>query len=1199
MKIRNRQEGVTLITVVITIVVVIIIAAIGYTASNTGLEEAVSTKFKQEIAEVKKGVDTQKIINSKKGLDEATLNSSFKKVNVSNPPKNFVSFDTEKSTAYLIDLDVIDYTKIKTGQKYKDLQEGDTVTFNEDDVYIYDKKGTVYYVKGISIDGNENVYTIDSREKEGPDVTAENTEGGIISITVIPIKGGEITSVTVDGQMATKESEGVYKFEVVKNGNYTVIATEEGNGATRTTAIVNKLDETDIEGESSKAPTKAIIKINTGEAYTTRQLATLVIDTDAEIMCIKQIKSEETPAAPSSGDATWRRSADTAALYLSEGLNVVHAWFKNKKNDTVLYQKTSIILDTTPPTRTKPDVVVDGYNFEITAKQIDPAVGSGLKKIEIGYKESTASEYKWFEVEDILNPKITIKNNKPNANYNIKSRAEDNVGHITESVEHSTGKLNDIPNGIVIEYSPTTGWTTLSTVVITYPEKAMNDDFERWYRFAEGEWKEATGRVEKLYIEDNMKIDAVVVKKTDTETLFGEIKSLTIENIDVIEPRVENIKLNLSNVPTNFDFRGTATIKDDESGIFAYAIVNSENNPEKWTPLNETLKEKEITFGVKVDTTNYIWIRDIAGNTSKTYVKVEAKKFDDSNIKIELTKDNYEYTGQEIQAEILVKDEDENVTLKKDVHYTITYENNINVGTATATITGKKAYSGTKKINFTIVAVKPTITLENTSYTYDRNNKSIKSATVTGTPNGTTPTGVITYTYYTSEKVDDPNNRTTSANGAASVGGAPSKVGTYYVVAEIAAHGNYLAATSNTAILTIQPCAVTVTFNANGGSVGTNTKTVYYDETYGDLPTATRTGYTFAGWYTSSTGGTKVTNTSTVTNSNAHTLYAHWTANQYTVTLNANGGSVSTSTITVTYDSTYGTLPNPSRTNYNFSGWYTATSGGTQVKSSTVVKITANQTLYAQWKIKNAAPVISLNQLSSKDTTVFNIRANATDAENDKLTYKLYVSSLENSNYVIKVTSSNVEPNTYVRLTANGLNEFQEYWWYIEVSDKYNTVQSEKQKLKTYCSGGGTCYADTCTQNRSTCTYCDGDYQITCSNSSCVETGSGFIPSHCPKCGGGSQQKRETYGCSSCGHFGYILVTWGCSCGYSEKEGSLSVPHSAGSCTHCDSGYVYSGKCSRHNLSDKHYYCNKHSYTGTNSSHTYTCSHGITGKHDS
>lgn len=1163
MKIRNQQEGVTLITVVITIVVVIIIAAIGYTASNTGLEEAVSTKFKQEIAEVKKGVDTQKIINSKKGLDEATLNSSFKKVNVSNPPKNFVSFDAGKATAYLIDLDVIDYTKIKTGQKYKDLQEGDTVTFDKDDVYIYDKKGTVYYVKGISIDGNENVYTIDSREKEGPDVTAENTAGGVISITVIPIKGGEITSVTVEGQMATKESDGVYKFEVVKNGNYTVIATEEGNGATRTTAVVNKLDETDIDGESSKAPTKAIIKINTGEAYTTRQLATLGIDTDAEIMCIKQSKSEDTLDAPSSGDATWRRSADTAALYLSEGLNVVHAWFKNKKNDTVLYQKTSIILDTTPPTRTKPEVVVDGYDFEITAKQIDPAVGSGLKKIEIGYKESTASEYKWFEVEDILNPKITIKNNKPNASYNIKSRAEDNVGHVTESVEHSTGKLNDIPNGIVMEYSPTTGWTNLSTVVITYPERAMDDDFERWYRLAEGEWKEATARVEKLYIEDNMKIDAVVVKKTDTETLFGEIKSLTIENIDVIEPKVENVKLNLSNVPTNFDFGGTAIIRDDESGLFAYAIVNSENNPEKWTPLNETLKEKEITFGVKVDTPNYIWVRDIAGNTAKEYINVEAKDITTSNVKVELTKDNYEYTGQEIQVEILVKDEDENMTLKKDVHYTITYENNINVGTATAIITGRRAYNGTRKITFSIVAAKPTITLDDTSYVYDRNTKSIKSATVTGTPNGTTPTGVITYTYYTSEKVDDQNNRTTSANGAASVGGAPSKVGTYYVVAEIAAHGNYLAATSNTAILTIQPCAVTVTFNANGGSVGTNTKTVYYDETYGDLPTATRTGYTFAGWYTSSTGGTRVINTSTVTNSNAHTLYAHWTANQYTVTLNANGGSVSTSTITVTYDSTYGTLPKPSRSNYDFLGWYTATSGGTQVKSSTVVKITANQTLYAHWTSNNQSPNNPTISFISKTTNSITLKIFGTDPDNDKLTYDIYKKG------AIDGSIDSVASGISTTYTSTGLSEYTSYSYYVIAKDSYgNTAQSENIKVRTYCSGKTYSSWETCNREKVNCTNCNGvgeSYNPMCTHTfadmslydtehqclSCWEELGEYqryiceehnicyadLPPHgCSNCG-----EQDHYWCKKCGGTG---STYKCST-HNVETGWSCIPHCA------------------------------------------------------
>lgn len=63
------------------------------------------------------------------------------------------------------------------------------------------------------------------------------------------------------------------------------------------------------------------------------------------------------------------------------------------------------------------------------------------------------------------------------------------------------------------------------------------------------------------------------------------------------------------------------------------------------------------------------------------------------------------------------------------------------------------------------------------------------------------------------------------------------------------------------------------------------------------------------------------------------TLTANWTANTYTVTANANGGTVpttsgwtvasgsKTATKTVTYDSTYGTLPTPTRTGYTFAGW--------------------------------------------------------------------------------------------------------------------------------------------------------------------------------------------------------------------------------------------------------------------------------------
>lgn len=99
---------------------------------------------------------------------------------------------------------------------------------------------------------------------------------------------------------------------------------------------------------------------------------------------------------------------------------------------------------------------------------------------------------------------------------------------------------------------------------------------------------------------------------------------------------------------------------------------------------------------------------------------------------------------------------------------------------------------------------------------------------------------------------------------------------------------------------------------------------------------------------------TVITSNSKVTLPYAHTLTAKWTPKEYTVTFNANGGTTSTASKKVTYDSTYGTLPTPSaysKTGYivTFNGWYTAKTGGTHVTASTTVKITGNQTLYAHW----------------------------------------------------------------------------------------------------------------------------------------------------------------------------------------------------------------------------------------------------------
>ena len=92
----------------------------------------------------------------------------------------------------------------------------------------------------------------------------------------------------------------------------------------------------------------------------------------------------------------------------------------------------------------------------------------------------------------------------------------------------------------------------------------------------------------------------------------------------------------------------------------------------------------------------------------------------------------------------------------------------------------------------------------------------------------------------------------------------------------------------------------------------------------------------------------------------------------YTLTFNANGGTVSEGSRRVTYGAAYGTLPTPSRSGYTFNGWFTATNGGSQVSSGTKMGA-SNVTIYAQWKANNmslmdGAWTCSNNCLSGQST---------------------------------------------------------------------------------------------------------------------------------------------------------------------------------------------------------------------------------------
>ena len=147
---------------------------------------------------------------------------------------------------------------------------------------------------------------------------------------------------------------------------------------------------------------------------------------------------------------------------------------------------------------------------------------------------------------------------------------------------------------------------------------------------------------------------------------------------------------------------------------------------------------------------------------------------------------------------------------------------------------------------------------------------------------------------------------------------------------------------------TVGTFAYAVRFDANGGSVSTSSKDVFYGKTYGDLPTPTRTGYNFDGWYTSTSGGSYMASYTKVTTMGTHTLYAHWSPKSCVAYFNTIG-SVSPSSKTVYYDSTYGDLPTPIRDGYSFDGWYTSENGGSRVYSSTTVNTISTHSLYAHW----------------------------------------------------------------------------------------------------------------------------------------------------------------------------------------------------------------------------------------------------------
>lgn len=249
-----------------------------------------------------------------------------------------------------------------------------------------------------------------------------------------------------------------------------------------------------------------------------------------------------------------------------------------------------------------------------------------------------------------------------------------------------------------------------------------------------------------------------------------------------------------------------------------------------------------------------------------------------------------------------------------------------------------------------------------------------------------------------------------------------------------------------------------VTYDYNDGTSKTATAT--YTGTALTLPTPTRDGYTFAGWFTDATSGTPVSNPYTPTDNT--TLYAHWTENKYTLSYNANTpnpwslaaskipytvASMPTDASDVRVTTVSTTTPTCYQNNstnyaiYSFNNWNTEADGsGKSYDAGASITLTENTTLYAQW---TAAP-FSIKYYDSDNTELTNLTP-ASYTYGTDVTFP----TPTKTGYTFKAWHQTSITGTVVTSTGSNFGDFVLYAEWEAITVTTYTV--------TYNVNGGTC----------------------------------------------------------------------------------------------------------------------------------------------
>ncbi len=469
-----------------------------------------------------------------------------------------------------------------------------------------------------------------------------------------------------------------------------------------------------------------------------------------------------------------------------------------------------------------------------------------------------------------------------------------------------------------------------------------------------------------------------------TDTATGAIKYTT--SITVSDNKTIYVKCNPNTYTINFDSDGGTTVSSKTATYDSK--IGTLTNPTKtgynfagWYLDTESITSESVYKYAKDITLKAKWTE--ATNTKYTvnyYLQTLDKKYDKAT-------ESVVYTG----------------TTNKTVDAALkTYEGFVTPSKQTVKILA----DGSAKVDYYYVRKELKVTFINAStkkevtYLYGKENQAF-------TNNGFAKTG-YTLTGYSNTSGGSKNYEVTSTvTGEFIDKHYPSK--TLYVVF-----------TANT---------YKIAFNNNGGTGSMDTITCTYDKDCTLTKNAfTKTGYTFAGWSKTSTGAIEYTNGSIVKNlaaSGSMTLYAKWTANTYTVSYNANGGSGTMNKTTCTYDTNCTIAANSfTRTGYTFAKWTKDSTTGTGYTAGSTVKNLAtsgNVNMYAKWNINSYKIAYTMNNgsLGTNKPTSASYDANVLiDNPTKNLTVTI---NANNQGATISKTSVS-QAQTFNGWTVSGLN---------------------------------------------------------------------------------------------------------------------------------------------------------------------------------